>query len=169
MKSCPEHLETLWLDVHGELAPGESRQWRAHLQNCPACREERQRLALLVEETRQALAPDGFSAEEEDRLGRAVLDRLERDRRSKLAGLIWPRVPRPAYALAAACLAALAVGWIWSGPVREPHPLQTASRLESVGITRNADGEILQDLELLEELDVIEKVVTVIDNRQISM
>ena len=175
MRSCPEHEETLWLDVHGELEPDRAREWQAHLKGCPACQEERRQLVRLLEESLRVLTPAQATPAEEARLGRAVLSGIEgkQSRRFGFPGLSLPWPPRPAFALAAACLAVLAVGWIWSGPGQGPLSLQTASRpsapVETAGMTRNLDGEILQNLELLEDLDVIEKVVTVIDHKQVSM
>ena len=171
MENCPKHSETLWLDVHGELEAEALRAWQEHLRKCPACREERNRLALLLEETRETLTPDDLSPREASELSRTILGRLgqDRGRRARIMGLLPPRLPRPAYALGAACLAALAFGWIWSGPGREPLPLRTTINIEVEESSRIGDTEIFQNLGLLEELEVIEKVVAVVDRREISM
>ena len=171
MEACPEYRETLWLDVHGELKAGERREWEEHLQECDGCRKERTRLARLLDKTRDSLRPEDYSPEESARLSEAILRKTARDRGRwwRIFDPLLPGGPKPAYALVAVCLAVLAFGWFRWEPGRNQAPLRTASGTGKENVSQVGEAEMLQNLGLLEELEVIEKVVKLVDRRDVSM
>jgi anti-sigma factor RsiW len=172
MSYCPDRQETLWLDVHGELDPAEGPAWRDHLARCPGCREERERLARTLELAREALPAPELSPERAGALRSAVIRRLREDRSEPW----WRRLgggglPRPALALATACLV-VAVGWFMTGEIRKPEPDRTALETGALGGTDQAEAreaEILANLEILEEMEVLRKVVKVVDHKDVVL
>jgi len=173
MANCPDRQETLWLDVHGELDPADGPAWRTHLDQCPGCREERERLVRTLRLARETMPAPELKPERARAIQSAVLRRLEEER----SGPWWRRLagvgfPKPALALAAACLAVVAVGWLMTGENRNPRPVQTAVETRAGGRedqTTPAEKEILANLEILEEMDVLQKVVKVVDHKDVVL
>ncbi len=170
MDYCPEHLDDIWLDVHGEMEPAKQEAWQAHLRVCPGCREERERTARLLEAAGEVLRAGSARPGEEAALRRRILDRLNRER-GRAGGPGGRFLPRPALAwpLAALGLAALVSGWLWLGPDKGADPRQTATALETETGADQDDKEILRNFGLLEELEVVEKVVRVVDRRDVRL
>ncbi len=166
MKSCPEFEETLLLDVHAELGPEERRPWEQHLGRCPACREARQQTLELLGRVKKA-APEPRLAPEQARELSLLAQRAARRRGgrftpSRLLGRqSWRLVP--AFALAAAVLSI--GGWLavhsltdFFGP---PAALKLAPDVEVAG----QELEIIRNLDLLEDLDALQRLVRVVDHR----
>ena len=169
MTCCPEHLDRVWLDVHGELEGREAEDWQRHLEECPDCRAERARLARLLEAAGEALEPEPLSAEAEADLKKRILERLEPELERQREGSVRPAFRPAAWAAGALALAVLVSGWLWLDWGGEGPPLQTVATLEREAAANPEDREILRNLGLLENLEVVEKVVKVIDQREIQL
>lgn len=176
MSGCPEHRERLWLDVHDELDPAEGQAWQDHLARCPGCREERERLVRVLGLARKAMPTPELSPERAKALREAIVRGQEEERSGpwwrKLAGGSLPRPPRPAWALVAAGLAIITVGFFMTGENRGPEPARTALETGARGEVEQAqakEAEILANLEILEEMDVLRKVVKAVDQKDVAI
>ena len=168
MKPCKDMEEILWLDVYGELPSGELSAWQNHLEVCEGCRKERERLRRLIHRMREIMHSPEVSRREQTTLINAVRRQLKEDRERGrwLAGLM--RRPMKAIpAMTAACLLIAALGWFGLKEFETSlHGPDTAGRpSEQQMIARNVD--ILKNLELLEEMDTIEKLVRLDDEKDV--
>ncbi|UCG11391.1 MAG: hypothetical protein JSU72_12675 [Deltaproteobacteria bacterium] len=170
MKSCPDHRETLLLDVYGELAADDRPAWEKHLETCDTCRLERRRLTQLLRLTREAIPSPDLSPEEAKALQSAISRRLRKETgkaqwRTRFLGI----TARPIPALVAASLLVVILGWFGLRQFQAPPPLRTASSLDLEEEMIAQDRDIIENLELLEQMDVLEKVVHVVDQRDVRL
>ena len=161
MKNCPDFQETLLSELYGELDPKDRQAWEEHLAGCAVCREERERMRYLMERVKEELSLTGLSRAKSSALSRSIQRRL----RAEGVGLPWWRrfieTPRRFVpAAAAAMLLAVAVTWFSQGnPINGVHP-DTENKM---AIT---DGEVISHLEFLEEMDTLQKLVQVLDEKE---
>jgi len=168
MRACADREETLLLDVYGELPPGDRPAWERHLDACSACRGERQRLVQVLKAVREAMPAPAILPEETKALQQSLTRSWMGDRSKPWwHGLLFGISLRPLPALATACLVLVVTGWFtlqW---------VQTRSRTRTVPEPQEkvmvSDLEVLENLDLLEEMDDIEKVVQVVDQRDIVL
>jgi hypothetical protein len=157
--ACRTQNETLMLDVLGELNdPRMRRGWEEHLRDCDNCRRERSRMLQLLGKVREAGMPPEFSAAQMDAMARAVGWQLRNERlaRPQETGRRLRLVP----ALAAACalLVVVAFGYRfkdrWAGP---------EGGGEITAELPAEDLDVIKHLDLLKDLDTIEKLIHVVD------
>jgi len=168
MKACLNHEETLWLDVYGELEFNKRPAWERHLENCSACREERQRLIRLFERVKAEMTTPKLSPEKANALSwsikRGLRDQRDRDRgRAQTWGIPNRLIP----ALASACLILIVLGWFGINTMQSPSGTRDPAGLKSEERMMVKDLEIIKNLELLEELDTVQELVRVVDHRDI--
>ncbi len=152
-RTCSDHGDTLMLDVLGEpMAPEVRRDWEGHLSGCEGCRQERAELVRVLAGVRKVGAAPALSERQADAMANAVGWKLRNEsvksrsaRPRRLVG--W----RP---LAAACALVLVV-------VLGYHEVQNVFEPEPVADLQ--DIEVIRHLDLLREMDTIEKLVEVVD------
>ncbi len=88
----------------GQLSPWRARRVAAHLEHCPACRAERDRLQRLD----GVLGAWAVAAAPRAGFEQRVWNRIRAAERERPAA-IWDKWPRPAWLLGAACAAAVAM------------------------------------------------------------
>ena len=168
MKPCKDMEEILWLDVYGELPSGEISVWKNHLESCEGCRLERERMRRLIHRMRETMHPPELSRQEQTTLMNTVKRQLKEDRGKGhwLAGLMR-RPVRLIPAMAAACLLIVALGWFGLKEFKTSFQgLDAAGRpSEQQMIAKNID--ILKNLELFEEMDTIQKLVQLGDEKDV--
>jgi anti-sigma factor RsiW len=167
MTPCADRRETLLLDVYGELPSTERPAWEAHLETCAGCRGERQELVRLLEATRESMAASALSPVKAKSLRESITERWRPARSTRWWQelLLGVRL-RPVSALIAVCLL-LAVGWFG---FREFH-LQSLKdrRADTRERILVSDREVVENLDILEQMDDIERVVKVVDHRDIGL
>lgn len=164
MKNCPDYQETLWLDVHGELDPRDRPDWEDHLKTCVACREERERVRHLMARIRDGMPLPVLSNEKARTLSRSIRGRL----RAEISETSWWRrfVNAPnrfVPALAAAILLVLAVTWFSQDLFHSPTVLINRDQENKMAVN---DGEVIRNLELLEEMDTLQKLVQALEQKE---
>ena len=88
----------------GQLSPWRARRVAAHLEHCPACRAERDRLQRLD----GVLGAWAVAAAPRAGFEQRVWNRIRAAERERPAA-IWDKWPRPAWLLGAACATAVAM------------------------------------------------------------
>jgi anti-sigma factor RsiW len=168
MKACADREEALVLDVYGELSPGDRPAWERHLETCRACREERQRWVQIVKAAREAMPAPAILPEDTEALQRSLTRRWRGERSTPGWHGLFVGIPlKPLPALAAACMVLTIAGWFVL------HWIQNRSLARTIPEAQKqitvSDLEVLENLDLLEEMDDIEKVVQVIDHRNVAL
>jgi anti-sigma factor RsiW len=159
MQACRNQNEILMLDVLGELNdPRMRRDWENHLKACDGCRRERAAMRALFGRVKQAGRPPELSAEHADVMAKTIGWKLRNERLKPLPDSP-PRRFRFMPALAAACaiMVAVAAGYYFQerAPDRE-----MAMSAEFVPME---DLEVIKHLDLLREMETIEKLMHVVD------
>jgi anti-sigma factor RsiW len=168
VKVCADWREKLLLDVHGELPASEQPAWQRHLETCPVCHEERQELMGLLKAMREAMSTPGVSPEHARALRESVTMGWHAKRVSGWwRGLIFGLSLRPVPALVAAGFLLAALGWLGLHEFRGTS--HTVRGPEASKQVRISDLEVIENLDLLEHLDDVERIVRVVDHRNIVL
>jgi anti-sigma factor RsiW len=168
VKVCADWREKLLLDIHGELPASEQPAWQRHLETCPGCRQERQEIVWLLKTVREAMPPPAVSPEH----ARALRESVTMGWRAKRApvwsrGLFFGMWLRPVPALVATGFLLAVLGWFGLHEFRgTSHTVRGPEALQQVKIN---DLEVIENLDLLEHLDDIERIVRVVDHRDIVL
>ena len=168
MKVCADRRETLLLDIHGELPVDEQPAWQRHLETCPGCRQERQELELLLKTAKEAMPSPALSPEH----ARALRESVMMDWRAKRIpvrwrGLFFGMSLRPVPALVAAGFLLVVLGWFGLQGLRSTsHPLRGPEAPKQIMVS---DAEVIENLDLLEHIDDIERIVRLVDHRDIRI
>jgi hypothetical protein len=152
-RACSDHGDTLMLDVLGEpMAPELRREWEGHLSGCEGCRQERADLVRVLAGIRTVGAAPALSDRQADAMANAVGWQLRNENVKRRAAR--PRRLMRWRPLAAACALALVIvlGYHTARDVFEPEPVADLQ-----------DIEVIRHLDLLKEMDTIEKLVEVVD------
>jgi anti-sigma factor RsiW len=163
MKACPEYRESLLMDVHGELDGRARPEWETHLRTCTACQEERIRLANLIGRLRGTMSPPPLPQAQTERLVHLIQDNLAEGRRE---GRWWrrPAIGRPLVpALASLCVLVIAVSLFTMRTPEGPSGIQIAPAPKAFGELAMEDLEILGNLDLLQDMDWVQRLVQAID------
>jgi anti-sigma factor RsiW len=168
VKVCADRRETLLLDIHGELPVDEQPAWQRHLDTCPGCRQERQELVWLLKAAKEAMPSAALSAEH----ARALRESVAMGWRAKQIpvrwrGLFFGMSLRPTPALVAASFLLVVLGWFGLQGLRSTsHLLRGPEAPKQVMVS---DAEVIENLDLLEHIDDIERIVQVVDHRDIVL
>ena len=168
MKVCGNHRETLLLDIHGELPASEQPAWQRHLETCPGCREERQELVWFLKAAKEAMPSPALSPEHAKVLRESVM----MDWRAKRIPVRWRSLffgmsLRPVPALVATGFLLVVLGWFGLQGLRSTsHLLRVPEAPKRVMVS---DAEVIENLDLLEHIDDIERIVRLVDHRDIRI
>lgn len=175
MTFCEKHQEILWLDLYGELNPMEQARWEHHLSICPSCRKEKARSARLLDGVKMAspapaVPPDGAAhliqrlrREKPAPKGRPMQDTVEKKHRTAAERLSSLRLS-PSMVMAATLLLILSAGMLLS---RLPHfaPVSgSGPPSETAAILNEEEAEVIRNLELLQEMEAVRKLVQRVDH-----
>jgi anti-sigma factor RsiW len=165
MEACREYQETLLLDVYGELGYKERAQWEQHLEKCAGCREERRKMLRFLGRVKESSWTPELSPEKASALSWAIKRKLApREEGSRWRDRIVPFPARAMAAVAAGCCVVVLSGWLalkwFEAPPGGPGPAPEMQISQK-------DLEVLRNLELLEELETLRKLVHVIDHEDV--
>lgn len=167
MKACAEYQEIIWMDHCEELKPDLRSRLRRHLAACPACRLEWNRMGRVLDAARET-APEGkLAPAAAEAMTRSITETLRRDRsrRSRRRFGLGSGIPFPT--LAATGLALLLLVWAGIRIDFGGSPDSSTLRLSRTEQTLlGEDYEVIRHLDLLEEMDTMEKLVHVVDKRE---
>jgi anti-sigma factor RsiW len=167
MSACPEQHETLVLDAYGELGTAERSAFAQHLAICQGCRDEHQRLLRLLERVREGAGLPSLSPGRARDMARSISGSLESKPRMPWWQWVYVSPSRVIPALAAACIVVISVGWFTYKTFQGP---SSEENLTSLGPEKQAvlsDAEVIKNLQLLQDLEVLSKLVRVVDGKQI--
>jgi hypothetical protein len=164
MKACRHQKETIMLDVYGELGAEARGRLENHLATCEACRQEHRHLENLIANLNSTMAPAQLAPEEVTRLAATVGAMLKKERERKWwqpnLALYGPKQLIPAMAAACVIIVISAI-WIYSN-VFNINEFQPTASLQEKQLLVN-DLEIIENLDLLKEMEAIQKLVKAVD------
>ena len=169
VKVCADRRETLLLDIHGELSASEQLAWQRHLETCPGCRRERQELVWLLEAAKQAMSSPALSPEHARVLRESVTMNWRAKQRIPVRwrGLFFGMSLRPVPALVATGFLLVVLGWFGLQGLRSTSPALPGR--EAPKRIMVSDAEVIENLDLLEHIDDIERIVRLVDHRDIRI
>ncbi|MBW2203448.1 MAG: hypothetical protein JRF52_04955 [Deltaproteobacteria bacterium] len=169
MEPCPDYKETLCLDVYDELDPNERPNWERHLEECEACREERKRLVGMIQTVKEAVPSPELSPEKAQAIARSI----KRQMRNEREGMWWRvnlfgRSNRLIPAYATACLLIVALSWFSLNEFKRPGAVQMIPDLALEEQIISEDLDVIRNLDLLQEMEVLEKLVKFLDKKGVN-
>lgn len=165
MGACNQYEDTLMLDVYGELDSKARIPWEAHLQACPACLAERAALLRLLGTVRKCTQAPPLHRAWKEVMVKAVHAGL-RDQERKTKWLGWFGFPHPTRLVPAMAVLCMVIIAVYVLGVKNPHsPLPGRSTAQQKTLTeiQPADMEILKHLDLLRDLDSVQRLVNIMD------
>jgi hypothetical protein len=165
MQACQIQKKKLVLYVHGELDSNSSKEIENHLAICKLCRSEYQQLLSLLGNIKATIASPELSPKQVNSLVTNIKWKLKDRNKDSL----WHRYLdfRPAHmipVIAMACILIIAagvIGYIINDDTNEFQPV--AGRQIEELVLSDSDLEIVEKLELLREMDAIQKLSQVVD------
>lgn len=165
MNACSHQKEKLMLHLYGELDSTARKEVEDHLNGCPGCRQESERLFFLQQLLRKSAGTPELSSQEVKTLVTGVKSKLQQARAEKW----WRRYldlgpARLVPMIATACLVIVTAGIVGYLKYHDSNKMNSFSRQQSQAImVSDQDLEILRNLELLKEMDAIQKLLRVVD------
>lgn len=165
MQACEHLIENLTLYVYGELDPATGTKVADHLQNCEGCRNEYRRLSSVLDKIREASVSPQLSPLQ----ARSMAAEISRTLKAGTRRTWWhqyltllPARLAPTVAIAGALVLTVAViGYL--GLNRTPDTVTVSQNQNEELMLSDKDLEILDNLELLKEMDAIQKLSRVVN------
>ena len=163
MSACQDQKSSIMLDVYGELNAEARAHLQQHLEICEGCRNEKRHLQEVIGKTRATMEPPELSASEAKRMTNAITWKLNEDRRLKWWSPIFAYRPsRLIPALAAAGILIAFAGIIGYNTFTADHQYNSTAGLQAEELSPQ-DLEIIQNLDLLRDMEAIQKLVQAVD------
>lgn len=164
MNTCEKYEEMLLLDVYGELAQEKKTQWKQHTDACAPCREKAGQLHRMIAAVRESATVPGLSAWESENLCRTVMRSVKKENRRWWNFPVFLQIPS-APALLAAFLLLFFTGWFGLREWRDS-PVSSSNMLKAEEMQIIKNYEMISNLDLLEDMDDVEKVVKTVDQKK---
>jgi hypothetical protein len=165
MNICPERKDKLILDVYGEMDARQRTDWEKHLAACEACRLEKEKLLELLQASKQSSALADLSPEETQALSDSIVRKLRNEKPDHWWEWVFMANRRLTPSMAAACILILFLGWFGLNNFNSSDKVSNTSQIvldEKIMVT---DEELLENLDMLQEMEALEKLVKLLDNK----
>jgi hypothetical protein len=151
------------LDVYGDLNAEARAHLQQHLEICESCRKEKRYLLELIGKTKATLEPPELSAAEAKRMTNAITWKLNHARQLKWWSPIFAYRPsRVIPALVAASILIVIASIIGYNTFTGDHQYHSSANLQAEQLSPQ-DLEIIQNLDLLRDMEAIQKLVRAVD------
>ena len=160
MQACEHLKENLTLYVYGELDPAAGREVEIHLESCEGCRNEHARLSTVLAKVKEASLSPQLSPMEARAMAAEISRTLKAGRRRTgwrqyLEFMPSRLIPRAAMACGLVITVAV-IGYLNLNKTPGTAPV-SMNQNEEIMLS-DKDLEILDNLELLKEMDAIQKL-----------
>ena len=168
MEPCQGYKEKLMLDAYGELDQKERSALEEHLRKCEGCRRERERMGLFLEQVKESMPGPEFSPAQSRELTGSIMRKLGENQKKSW----WQKWDltggyRLIPALAAACLIMVALGWFSLKALNNSPSSPPISGQNGEVSLISEDMEVIENLEFLEEMDILDKLVERVDDKSV--
>ena len=164
MQTCEHLKENLTLYVYGELDPATGREVENHLEICEGCRQEHRRLSTILAKVKQASVSPQLSPMEARAMAAEISRTLKAGRRRTGWRQYLEFMPsRLISGAAMACALVITVAVIgYLNLNKTPGTAPVSMNQNEEIMLSDKDLEILDNLELLKEMDAIQKLSRVV-------
>ena len=164
MQACEHLKENFTLYIYGELDPAASREVEIHLESCEGCRNEHARLSTVLAKVKEASLSPQLSPMEARAMAAEISRTLKAGRRRTgwrqyLEFMPSRLIPRAAMACGLVITVAV-IGYLNLNKTPGTAPV-SMNQNEEIMLS-DKDLEILDNLELLKEMDAIQKLSRVV-------
>ena len=164
MQACEHLKENLTLYIYGELDPAAGREVEIHLESCEGCRNEHARLSTVLANVKEAILSPQLSPMEARAMAAEISRTLKAGRRRTgwrqyLEFMPSRLIPRAAMACGLVITVAV-IGYLNLNKTPGTAPV-SQNQNEEIMLS-DKDLEILDNLELLKEMDAIQKLSRVV-------
>ncbi len=157
------------LDIFGELNQNLKADWEQHMENCPGCRAEKDAIARTLEVTKTALDAPVLGEFEAAAMRNRVIRELTAAPKNLLERkrpFFFSRAFIPV--LTSACVLLIALGFMASKFLTGPEINMGTQLAASQEHYQSDDIDIINNMDLLRDLDALDKLSKVIDQSQPS-
>ncbi len=168
MEPCSGYKEKLILDACGELDRKERSALEEHMRKCKGCRRERERLSRFRESMKEIMPTPKLSPTQSRELTGVIMRKFgETDKKSWWQKWDLTGGYRLIPTLSAACLIIVALGWFSLKALNNSPSSQPIAGQNGEVSLITEDMEVIKNLEFLEEMDVLDKLVERVDDRNL--
>lgn len=165
MNRCLERKDKLLLDVYGEMDAGQRTVWEKHLSECEACSLEKEKLLELLQASKQSCLSSDLSAEETQAISSSIVLKLRVEKQDRWWECVFMANRRLMPSMAAACLLILFLGWFGLKNFNSADTVSNNSKIVLDNSIMAEDEALLENLEMLQEMDELEKLVNLLDSQ----
>lgn len=168
MSACQDQKSTIMLDVYGELKDEERARLEQHLEICAGCRKEKWQMLEVIGQIKATMESPELSATEAKKMANTITWKLNRARNLKWWSQIFTYSPsRLIPAVAAASLLIVIASIIGYNTFTADHQFQPTASLQTDQLSAQ-DMEIIQNLDLLRDMEALQKLVQAVDQSPTS-
>jgi anti-sigma factor RsiW len=168
MSACEDQQSTIMLDVYGELNAEERLRLEQHLEICEGCRKERLQMLEVIGKINTTMESPKLSATEAKRITNSITWKLNHTRSRKW----WPQIftyrpSRVIPAMAAVSILIVIASILGYNAFLADNQFQPTASIQAEQLSAQ-DFEIIQNLDLLREMEAIQKLVQAVDQKSIN-
>ena len=163
MSICIERKDKLLHDVYGEMTADEKTAWENHLVACKACRLEKEKLLKLLQVSKQSCLLPDLSPKEKQTLSDSIVRKLRVVKPDHWWGWIFMESSWLRTSLVVVCLLVLFLGWLGLNNFNISNKASKISQFAQDEKIIVSDEEFLENLEMLQEMEALEKLVNLLD------
>ena len=168
MSACQDQKSSIILDVYGDLNAEARSRLKQHLEICEGCRKEKWHMLKVIGKLKATMQSPELSATEAKRMTNAIAWRLNHARHRKWWSPIFAYRPsRVIPALTAAGILIVIAGIVGYNIFTADHQYHSTASIQAEQLS-SQDMEIIQNLDLLRDMEAIQKLVQAVDQSSIS-
>ena len=168
MSACESQKSSIILDVYGDLNVEERARLKKHLEICAGCRQERQQMLGLIGKIKTAIPSRELSTTEAKKMTNTIIWKLSRARSLNWwSQILAYRPSRLIPAVAAASIMIVIAGILGYNTFLANDQLQPTASIQSEQLS-SQDLEIIKNLDLLRDMEAIQKLVQAVDQSSIN-
>lgn len=169
MSACEDQKSTIMLDVYGELNAEERARLEQHLEICEGCRKKRLHMLGLIGKIKTTMDAPELSATEAKKMTKTITWKLNHKRNLKWWSQIFAYSPsRLIPAVAAASLLIVIASILGYHTFLADNQFQPTASIQAEQLSAQ-DFEIIQNLDLLRDMEAIQKLVQAVDQSPTSL
>lgn len=168
MSACEDQKSIIMLDVYGELKDEERARLEQHLEICEGCRKEKRHMLQVIGQIKATMESRELSATDAKKMMNTITLKLNRARNLKWWSQIFTYSPsRLIPAVAAASILIVIASILGYNRFLANNQFQPTASIQTEQLSAQ-DFEIIQNLDLLRDMEALQKLVQAVDQSPTS-